>query len=197
MSIKRIFPKQVAAHIYKIAGGIIILLAAVMRIVLVTLGWTGTNGDEAMMDLAAMHIMEKGEHPIFFYGQNYLGIFEAYVGSVIFRIFGPSVLVMRFEMIAFTTIFLICLYILTSKIFTKTFALVILVLFLFGSPGTMAQQTRATGYPDVPMFVALIFLTAYILASSQHLLSLRKRMLLYFLCGLLVSLPLCIYLLFF
>ena len=87
---------------YPIFYALLIICAGVaLRVVLNIQGWTPTNSDESIMNLMALHIAYRGEHPTFFYGQDYLGAFEAYVGAVLFRIFGPSVLAMRLEMIGF------------------------------------------------------------------------------------------------
>ena len=52
----------------------IIALAVILRIVLVALHMPETNSDEGTMGLEAMHIAFRGEHPIFLYGQNYMGV---------------------------------------------------------------------------------------------------------------------------
>ena len=38
----------------------------------------------------ALHIAYRGEHPLFFYGQEYMGPLEAYIGALLFHIFGVS-----------------------------------------------------------------------------------------------------------
>lgn len=179
--------KRLQIQSYEILAGVIILLATALRVMLVARGWPGTDGDEAIMNLEALHIGNYGEHPIFFYGQHYLGVLEAYVGALILRLCGASTLPMRLEMIAFTAGFFICLFILTCKLYTRAFALLILVLFLFGSQWTMMHQILPTGYPELPLFVTLIFLLSYTLAASRQL-PFHRRLLLYFLWGLLVGL---------
>lgn len=51
-------------------------------------GWM-IDGDEATFGLMAKHILH-GEHPIFLYGQPYMGSFQAYLGAVFFALFGMS-----------------------------------------------------------------------------------------------------------
>lgn len=41
------------------------------------------NGDEAIVALMARHIL-RGERPVFFYGQAYLGATDAWRGAVVF-----------------------------------------------------------------------------------------------------------------
>ena len=35
----------------------------------------------------ALHIAYRGEHPFLFYGQNYMGALEAYIGALLFHQF--------------------------------------------------------------------------------------------------------------
>ncbi|HEX2774600.1 MAG TPA: hypothetical protein VHN18_19540, partial [Micromonosporaceae bacterium] len=49
------------------------------RLVLVLLGVPGTNSDEATFGLAAMHIAQRRELPIYMYGQHYMGALESYL----------------------------------------------------------------------------------------------------------------------
>ena len=53
-------------------------------------------GDEAMVGLQAEHIL-RGEHPIYYYGQPYMGSFEAYFIAAISLLTGPSTWAMRAE----------------------------------------------------------------------------------------------------
>jgi len=53
-------------------------------------------GDEAMVGIQAEHILH-GEHPIYYYGQPYMGSLQAYFLAGIFLLTGPSVWAMRAE----------------------------------------------------------------------------------------------------
>src|SRR5438105_12579087 len=88
---------EILINTYYLYAFLIIASATIFRIVLSCLGWPATDSDEATYNLMALHIWKHGEHPIFMYGGNYLGPVEAYIGAVLFRIFGPSVLVMHIE----------------------------------------------------------------------------------------------------
>src|SRR5258706_10226172 len=115
--------RKLLKYLTIILPAILIMLAIALRAVLSILGWTPTNSDESTMNLVALHIAFRGELPSFLYGQYYLGVVDAYVGAVLFRIFEPSVLVMRLEMIAFTALFLVVLYVLTKQLYNRQFAL--------------------------------------------------------------------------
>src|ERR1700737_1153672 len=83
---------------YEVAACVIIFLAAYLRITLLALGWPSTDSDEATMGLMASHIAYQGGHPVFFYGQGYIGTLEAYLGALLFHLFGPSLFSLRLGM---------------------------------------------------------------------------------------------------
>ncbi len=55
---------------------VIIAFASLLRVLLIGKGYLATNSDESTMGLMALHIAYRGEHPTFFYGQNYMGSFS-------------------------------------------------------------------------------------------------------------------------
>jgi hypothetical protein len=55
-------------------------------------------GDEMMVGLQAEHIL-RGQLPLYYFGQPYLGSLDAYVAALIFRFTGPAVWAMRLETI--------------------------------------------------------------------------------------------------
>lgn len=177
----------------KLALLALIVVALLIRLALITLRWPATNSDEATIDLMALHIFQGKELPVFFYGQSYMGAFEAYIGALCFHLFGVSVSSLRFGLLPLFAIFLICTYILIKKLYGSTaFALFSLAILSLGSNDIIMHQLKAIGgYPETLMFSAIIFLLAYSLASTshpwQHELSAqqqRKRSWLYGLLGL-------------
>lgn len=182
--------KKFLVYKYEISAGVIIAGAIVIRVALLFLHWPMTNSDESMNNLAALHIEKLGEHPIFFYGQNYLGNFEGYIGAPLFRLVGPSVIAMRLEMVALTALFLGFLYVLTTKLYSRGLALVVLVMLALGSQWTFFNQMEASGYPELPLFTVLLCLIACTVTLAFDRLSAKKRCLLYALWGLLAGLAL-------
>src|SRR6266571_4996355 len=79
---------KIAAFIWQNWGALaLILFGSAIRLILISQNWPITNSDEATIGLMAMHILAKGEHPIFSYGQNYIGSTEAFTAAVFFRFF--------------------------------------------------------------------------------------------------------------
>src|SRR5947199_10599485 len=100
----KIFKK---VDIYTLSAFIIVFLATALRVALAILRWPTAEADESIIQLMALHINNLGEHPVFFYGQHYMGTIEAYVGAAWFRLFGASLLTIRFAMFSFFIVFLL------------------------------------------------------------------------------------------
>jgi 4-amino-4-deoxy-L-arabinose transferase-like glycosyltransferase len=151
-------------------GAIVIIVAAVLlRVVLISQNYPLTNSDESTMGLMALHIAYRGEHPIFFYGQNYMGSLEAYLGALFFHLFGPSTYGLRLGLVVLFLLFLISMYLLTALLYSKGLALFTLVLFGLGADGILRQELWAMGgYPEILLFGALMLLIASWLALSSH-----------------------------
>ncbi len=86
---------------------IVIALATAIRVALISLGWQTTNSDEDTMGLMALHIAYRGEYPVFFYGQNYMGALEAYIGALLFHLLGPSLFSLRLGLVFLFDLFLL------------------------------------------------------------------------------------------
>ncbi len=70
------------------------LVAMALKAWLVIAGLMPFNSDEAVVALMARHILQ-GHHPVFFYGQAYMGSLDAYLVAIGFWLFGQSVWVIR------------------------------------------------------------------------------------------------------
>ena len=73
-----------------------LLIAIVVRAFVVIHTHGFIDGDEALVGIQAEHIL-RGEFPIYFYNQPYMGSLEAYIMAGIFAIVGPSVWALRAE----------------------------------------------------------------------------------------------------
>src|SRR5438270_1721764 len=186
------FLKHLNINRHGLCAFFIILFAIVLRIILIVQGWPATDSDEGTLGLMARHIAYRGEYPIFFYGQGYMGSFEAYLAAILFHLFGPSLFVLRLGLIIIIALFLVSIYQLTALLFTRNLALVTLCLLSLGSQDILSIQLRAIGgYPETLLFGALELLIATWLALSfSRDISGRKRwrrLLIYGFCGFLVG----------
>jgi hypothetical protein len=160
--------RRLRIHTYDLYAAAALAFIAALRLLLVALGWPPTNSDEGTMGLMAMHIAYQGDHPYFFYGQNYMGSLEAYLGAFFFRLFGgPSLFALRLSVILLIMLFFIALYTLTSFLFSRRLALVTLIMLSVGSIPYLTRQTIATGgSSETLLFGTLAFLLAAWLACT-------------------------------
>ncbi len=176
--------------LYEKFAAIIIVLAVFVRLLLISQNWPVTNSDESTMGLMALHIANRGEHPIFFYGQHYMGSLEAFFAAALFHLFGPSTFVLRCVLIIFFALFLISIYLLASLLYSKKLALVTLLLLSAGSDAMIGQELFAIGgYPDTLLFGTLVLLLASWLALSSASTT-RRRLLVFIGWGLVAGLGL-------
>jgi hypothetical protein len=139
----------------------IIGLAIALRIALIALGWPHLNADEGTMGLMALHIAYRGEHPVFFYGQSYMGGLEAYMGAALFRLLGASDFSLRLGLVILFSLFLVCIYLLVSRLYGKDLALFSLAVLSLGSERMLFRQLQAIGgYMETLFFGALVLLLA-------------------------------------
>ncbi len=73
-----------------------LLLALIARVWLVFHTHGVIDGDEAMVGIQALHIL-RGELPVYYIGQVYMGSLEAYLVALLFAIAGSSVWTLRAE----------------------------------------------------------------------------------------------------
>lgn len=156
----------------------IIGFAVALRLFLTSIYLPTTGTDEGTMGIEAMHIAFRGEHPIFFYGQYYMGTIEAYLGAVFFHLFGVSIFSLRLGMILLYTLFLLSLYALTRLLYTTKLALFSLLLLSLGGLDVLTQELRAVGgAEETLLFGTVILLLASWLAltAGQATMPQQKR----------------------
>jgi len=71
-----------------------LLIALILRVWLIAHTHGMIDGDEALIGIQAEHIL-RGELPVYFYGQPYMGSLDAYLASIFFALFGPSTWALR------------------------------------------------------------------------------------------------------
>lgn len=68
------------------------------------------DADEAIVGLMAKHISEGREIPIFYYGQSYMGSFEAILAAQVFKLYGPSSAALKAVPLFFSVLFIIVVF---------------------------------------------------------------------------------------
>ncbi|HEX8037418.1 MAG TPA: hypothetical protein VF510_26415 [Ktedonobacterales bacterium] len=135
------------------------MFAAVYRLALLLHGWPGLDSDEAIVGLMARHILLRGEHPIFFYGQYYLGPLQAYAAALLFAIFGSSQLTLRLVVLPLTIGFFAAMYALGRAAYGRAVGLLVLAWLAFGPPyATLRELVAVGGHQEMLLFAALLLL---------------------------------------
>lgn len=144
-----------------------------------------SNSDEATFGLAALHIGQGREHPVFLYGQHYMGMLESYLAAPLVAVAGPSWPVLRLPMLALYAVFLYLIHRLTRRLCAPWFAAFIVGLLALGPERVVRDQlTVVGGRPEVkPAVLLMLLITVGLAAGTVH----RRRLALA-LFGLLVGL---------
>ena len=173
---------------------VILCLALALRLLLFLLHWPVVNADESIMDLMARHIAYQGEHPLVFWGQNYMGTLQAYLGAALIHLFGSTILSVRLGTLLMFSIYLLCLFFLVRLLYTPAFALFCAALLSIGSERMMGVPLVANGgYAETMMFGAALFLIVTWLAltlpaETAHVTWRNRRLLVYALLGCIIGL---------
>lgn len=147
----------------------IITVAVILRLALIAQSWPLLDSDEGTMGLMAMHIAYRGEFPIFFYDQAYMGAAEAYLGAFFFHLFGVSTFSLRLGLIVIYIIFMIAMYALTRLLYGPSLALVTLAVLALGSNPVLTRELVAVGGdPEILMTGALLMALASWLALTWN-----------------------------
>ncbi len=146
----------------------IIALCLFVRLLLLLLGWPHSNVDESTVGEMAINIAYHGDHPVFFYGQDYMGALQAYLAAALFSISDASLFNLRLAQLLLLAIFLGGIYVLTKLLYNRGLALFTTLLLGFGNYLTIYREAQAIGgYPDTLAFGALVFLLASWLALTS------------------------------
>ena len=138
-------PAFVRRHRYLLAAGGLIAVGVALRLALILAGWPHSNSEEGTMGLEAMHILQRGERPIYFYGQNYMGAGEAYLGALAFWLFGVSLVALRLGMVALYALFMVGVGWLAQMLYGRRVALVALAVLALGTPFLLQIELLADG----------------------------------------------------
>lgn len=171
-----------------LAALILVACGTGIRIALLAQGWPHTNSDEGTYGMMAIHIAFQGEHPVFMYGQNYMGTIQAYLAAGMFRLFGISMFNLRIGLAFLFALFLYTMYLLASLLYSRSLALFSLFLLCLGSSYMMYRQVQAVGgWTETLFFGAfLYFIACWLALPVKRNASLRLTA--YFGWGLLVGL---------
>lgn len=91
------------------------------------------SSDEAWPSLMAMHML-KGEFPILYWGQNYMGTQESAIQAVWIALLGPHTWVVRLYPLLFGFLFVAASALLAARIYNREVAWLVLLLLVVPAP---------------------------------------------------------------
>ena len=109
-----------------LAVGALLALAAVVRVSVMF--YEGISGDDATVALMAKHILSGENWPVFFYRQSFMGSLNGMHMVPALYVFGPSVLLVRLNAIAWSLLFPLGLYVLARRLYDESTARLTLLL---------------------------------------------------------------------
>ncbi|MGC4896216.1 hypothetical protein [Micromonospora sp. DT31] len=138
------------------------------RLVLTLLTVPASNSDEATFGLAALHIAEGRERPVFLYGQHYMGVLESYLAAPLVGVAGPSWPLLRLPVLVLYGIFVWLAYLTTRRLFSPWLAVAVVGLLALGSERVVRDQLTAVGgRPEVKPVVLVLLLVAVALGAGR------------------------------
>lgn len=124
------------------------------------------NSDEAITGLMARHIL-RGERPIFFYGQAYMGSLDAFLAAGLFAVLGESILPIRILQIILYTCTIITTAIIGRKLADDwTMGLIAAVFMAIPTVNvTLYTTVSLGGYGEALLLANLAFLVVFKLSE--------------------------------
>ena len=141
----------------------LLAVALLFRVALIAHGWPGIDSDEAITGLVARHILVYGDHPLFFWGEYYLGSLQAYIAAPFFAAFGATVPALHLSDAVLSLGCLGVLYALGRAAYGPAVGLLVLGWLTFGpSIALLRELMAAGGYQDTLIFGGLVALGVWL-----------------------------------
>ena len=140
----------------------LLALAALVRVS--AMFYQNISGDDATVALMAKHILHGENWPVFFYRQAFMGSLNGFHMVPALFLFGPSVLLVRLNAVAWSLLFPLTLYVLARRLYDETAARLTLVLaavppFLLTYYSTVAEPHFETNtFGVLLLLLALVVL---------------------------------------
>lgn len=149
-------------------GITVICLAVLFRLAFYFFGLAKLplSSDEAWPTLMAMHVL-RGEFPVVYWGQTYMGTQESYITAPLIFLFGPAKWVVRLYPLFFAFLFVFISYCLACRVFNRPVGL--LTLCLLAVPAPYLAMCGAAIPPD--NYLAVITLGSAALWLTLRLVS--------------------------
>ncbi len=147
----------------------LVALATLLRLTLAARGWPILNSDEATMGLMGSDILLRGSHPIFFYAQDYMGAFQAYLAAIVYALPGPTPIALRVTTTVEFIAFLLVIYALARAVWSRSVALVSMAILALGPEWALLRELRAgAAAQETLLFGALVVWLTFLRLGAPH-----------------------------
>lgn len=125
------------------------------------------DSDDAVMGLMGKHISEGKAHPVYMYGQSYIGSLASHFYALFFRIFGYSPALLRISAFLFFLGFLAVQFFLLRSVFSESFAR-LTTLFLSLPMGSLIKISldNSGGFSLVLLLGSAVIGLAYVVVTK-------------------------------
>ncbi|MFN0152093.1 MAG: hypothetical protein ACKVU1_15435 [bacterium] len=132
------------------------------RVVLLATTCAHAHADEAIVGVMARHILERGERPLFYYGQSYGGggALEAYAAALLFAVFGESTVALKMAPLVFWLASIPAAYWVARALGGRGAARLAIVLYSFAPPAFEWSLAARGGYVETMLFSMLLVVVA-------------------------------------
>ena len=142
---------------------LMLLIAALLRLVLAASGWPYSNSDEATAGLMVDDILWHGAHPAFTYGEHHVGALDAYLQVPAFLLLGPTNFALHVTTTVQMLLFLLVFYGLTRTLYSPLVARVTLALLALGPFQELLYGLRAGHYAQDMLLLSALLLWLVVL----------------------------------
>ena len=140
-------------------GLALLALGMILKVGLLASSQSMADGDEAVEGLMALHILERGVHPIYPYGIAYgAGVFlETHLAAMLFRTLGPSDIALKSVGLLWWVLSLAAVYAIGRRMGGRGAAMAAALLFAF-APQAAQWSLKVAGGHQVGVVLALAIL---------------------------------------
>ena len=125
--------------------GMLVLVGLALRLDFMWAAGFTIDGDEAIVGLMGLDILDGQGVPVFYYGQHYMGSLEAIMASWFFAIFGASSFTLQLVPLVWSLALIVLAYILGRLISGRRGGLIAATLTAVAPPALLVWSSKARG----------------------------------------------------
>jgi len=163
---------------------LIVVCGAVLRLYLLWMTNFAIDSDEAIVGLMGMHILQGQPAPVFYYGQDYMGSFEALTAALFFWLSDVGSVALKLVPTFFSLLLIVAAYALGERVRDRSAGILAALFTALGPAALILWSTKARGgFIELVLIGSLSFIAACAIVDNP-----AKRGRLWVILGLLLGL---------